>query len=500
MDNLEPVGDKLAETRIIGNYIQNNTYGIHMDFGRGYFNDMIRISNNEISYNKIGIYVNLTHGAIYENNFIENEKHAVVGPGGCWGLRDSGLFYLNVSKTMYGFLDDPVGNYWDDWDNETIPYEIFPGYYDYFPLPQPVEVPQIDDDEGPFVEIENETIIPYNETHIQIKFDFFAEDQNYLGTGNSKFTLPYFGVVTYLGPNMRRLDPPYNELEFPWNGHSGEILGLEMLTKTFEGSLTTSILNATWLQDATVTFYFTDMYGNWNKNDSIAPYVKIVLENLTIKQKGEPVTVYVLVSDWSSITKVQLRYTSDSGWIAINMTYDASMHLYYVAIPIQRETSNYRIYAEDIYGNGFLSEEHYIDVVEPKIISVTQEPLEPTNDDPVKIFANITDPSGIDSVTLSYSTDQTTWFNITMNLNLTSELYEAIIPAMPEETTVYYKIYANDTFGNLAESQLYNYTVLLSKQPRGENLVLYVAGASLSIGAIRIIVYIIKKVKKKTLA
>jgi len=254
------------------------------------------------------------------------------------------------------------------------------------------------------------------------------------------------------------------------------------------------------LQDATVTFYFTDMYGNWNKNDSIAPYVKIVLDNSMIKQKGEPVTVYVLVSDWSSITKVQLRYTSDSGWITINMTYDASMHLYYVTIPIQGEITNYRIYAEDIYGNSFLSEEHYIDVVEPKIISVTQEPLEPTNDDPVKIFANITDPSGIDSVTLSYSTDQTTWFNITMNLNLTSELYEAIIPAMPEETTVYYKIYANDTFGNLAESQLYNYTVLLSKQPRGENLVLYVAGASLSIGAIRIIVYTIKKVKKKTLA
>lgn len=359
--HLEPVGDKIAETRIIGNYIQDNTYGIHMDTD-GYFNDYFRISNNEIKNNKIGIYVNATNGHIYENNFIGNEKHAIGG-------KDPLIhFYLNISKVMYGFLDNPVGNYWDNYDNDGKPYEIFSGYYDYFPLNNSIQIPMISDNEGPYIKVENVTIVHYNATHVEIKFHVYVSDQNYVGTGNSKLTLPNFGVVNILGPNMK-------QLEFPWNGYSGGLLGPEYLTNTYNLSVTFNLgatatgeeipMPAEWLENAKLTVYCSDMYGNWNKNDTVPPHIAVVLREPTIVLEGNVIKIYALVSDWSSISKVQLSYSNGSTWYTLNMTYDTASHLYYVLIPPQASgtTVIYRLYAEDIYGNNYLSEEYEFIVV-----------------------------------------------------------------------------------------------------------------------------------------
>jgi len=493
-----PAGD----TRIIGNYIRNNTYGIYMDFGWGYTNADMRIQKNEISYNDVGLYVNLTQGIIYENNFINNTKHAVVGPGGGQGWWGSGLFYLNISQIIYGFHDPPVGNYWDDWDKQTIPYEVCSGYYDYYPLDQPVEIPIILDDEGPYIKTENYQRIWINATHFKIKFDYLVTDQSALGGSGFKDTLRYFGCYHFLGPYLRQLDPPYYELEFPWQGYpappTGELLGPETLSNTFKGSFESSIVNATWLRDAVLTLYITDMWGNWNKNDTAPPHIGIILEEPIRLLGGKPFTIYVLVSDWSLVSKVQLMCLNGSSWITVNMTYDKSTHLYYATVPSQLEGTivHYKIYAEDIYGNCFLSEERYLDLEGPIITDISHSPQKPTSGDTVKITANITDPSGVNSVILSYSTNQSTWYNVSMSYNATSGLYEAMIPTMPAGTTVYYKIYASDTYENWAESATYSYTVSAPAGFWTQSLILHLASALIFIAAVATVIIFIKRRRK----
>ena len=488
-----------GETRIIGNHIKNNTYGIYMDFGWGYFNGEFRIHKNEISYNTIGVYVNLTHATIYENNFINNVKHAEVGPGGGQGFRSPGIFYLNISQTLYGFPDPPVGNYWDDWDKQTIPYEVCPGWYDYFPLDQKVNIPVITDGEGPLITIEDYQREWVNDTHYKILINYLATDTSLLGGGASKDTLFLFGCYMFVGPYLRQLDPPYYELEFPWLGYPGppmgELLGPETTTNTFRGTIESSIINASWLKDATLNIYISDMWGNWNKNDSAPPKIFYIYSEPFWNYNDNEITIYALISDWSPISKAQLIYLNESTWITVNMNYDEKTHLYYTTIPLVTygDILYFKISAEDIYGNRFTSGEYNLDLLGPRIISITWEPKEPTNKDPVLIKVNVTDPSGISSVILSYSTGESTWYNITMTYNDTLKLYEAVIPAMPSNTTVYYAIYANDSYSNWAKSEIYSYMVKESGKP-GTNLMLYIGTTVLLLTTIvAIIVYIKKK-------
>jgi hypothetical protein len=71
---------------------------------------------------------------------------------------------------------------------------------------------------------------------------------------------------------------------------------------------------------------------------------------------------------------------------------------------------------------------------------------------PVKVTVNVTDTqSGVQNVTLSYTTDNgTTWQNQSMNFNYTTSLYEATIPGQEAGTWVRFKITAVDNVGNSA--------------------------------------------------
>jgi len=494
-----PAGD----TRVIGNYIRNNTYGIYMDFGWGYFNADMRIQKNEISYNDVGVYVNLTLGVIYENNFIGNRKHAIVGPGGGQGWWGSGLFYLNISQVMYGFHDPPIGNYWDDWDKQTTPYEVCPGWYDYYPLDEPVEIPVINDSDGPLIAIRNYQKVWVNDTHYKITFDYLVTDQSFLGGSNAKDTLRYFGCYHFVGPYLRQLDPPYQELEFPWLGYPappyGEILGPEELTNTFRGSFESSIVNATWLKGAVLNLYIADMWGNWNRNDSAPPHIAFVYRSPSTVLEGNETIVYVLVSDWSSISNVTLMYSTGSSWISVEMSYDELTRLYCGIIPSQPTGTvvRYKVFAEDIYGNSYMSEEQsYMvkDLEGPEIKNVSWEPQEPTSEDEVVVSANITDPSGVKDVILSYN-NGTAWINVTMHFNSETGLYEGQIPALPAGTVVTFRIYACDSFDNWSISEEYSYTVIAAPGKLIDvNLVISLATLVIAVVAVLLIV---KKIRRR---
>jgi len=92
----------------------------------------------------------------------------------------------------------------------------------------------------------------------------------------------------------------------------------------------------------------------------------------------------------------------------------------------------------------------------PYISNVIQIPLAPNCDDDVEVSAYISGDKAIDKALLSY-TYASMWHNASMD-GLGGR-FNATIPAQPYETLVQYRIYANDTDGNWAVSELFSYTV-----------------------------------------
>ena len=105
-----------------------------------------------------------------------------------------------------------------------------------------------------------------------------------------------------------------------------------------------------------------------------------------------------------------------------------------------------------------------IETKPPMIVSVSQMPANaPAYNETVTIQANISDPiSGVKNATLTYLVSGVQ-HDIVMTLN--SGLYEAIIPALPYDTTVEYSVHSFDNAGNSATSNSATYTVTDPYQP-----------------------------------
>ncbi len=215
--------------------------------------------------------------------------------------------------------------------------------------------------------------------------------------------------------------------------------------------------------------YAEDGIGNWavssitnyTVNDTTSPNI-ITSRNPINPTSADSVIVYADVNDTSSISQVILSYSVDGGssWTNLSMSYSGN---WTATIPSQSSGTvvQYKVYAEDVAGNWGTSEteQYAVDDTQPPTINVMREQSEPTNLDTVRIVANITDNSGIDTAVLSYSTDGgTTWINITM-IHIENDNYEEYIPQQGIDTLVFYRVYSNDTYGNWNVSVTFNYTV-----------------------------------------
>lgn len=93
----------------------------------------------------------------------------------------------------------------------------------------------------------------------------------------------------------------------------------------------------------------------------------------------------------------------------------------------------------------------------PAIIELSRTPVTPNYDQDVVVSAIITDDINVSEALLSY-THQTEWHNASMNRY--GDVFNATIPTQPFDTTVQYKVHANDTVGNWTESDTYFYTIV----------------------------------------
>jgi hypothetical protein len=120
-----------------------------------------------------------------------------------------------------------------------------------------------------------------------------------------------------------------------------------------------------------------------------------------------------------------------------------------------------------VYGNstsGDMGESNtlqfVIDTAPPNISEISQIPI-PTNvtqADEVKINATVTDAtSGVNEVTLNYTTNNNTYLTIGMT-NLGGDIFTAVIPALPSGTNVNYKIIAEDKANNTITTEQLGFT------------------------------------------
>jgi len=179
---------------------------------------------------------------------------------------------------------------------------------------------------------------------------------------------------------------------------------------------------------------------------------------------NEAVTVKANVTDeGSGVKSVILSHSNDTtNWE--NVTMKKKDELYVGEIPPSPygTTVSYKIYAYDKAGNPAITiQDSYtvIDPYPPTILNVKHSPLSPSSEETVSVSAEVVEPSdasGVELVILSYW-NGSDWTNVTMTMEDT--LYTETIPALPNGTTVQYKILARDYAENWAESGVLSYTV-----------------------------------------
>lgn len=99
-------------------------------------------------------------------------------------------------------------------------------------------------------------------------------------------------------------------------------------------------------------------------------------------------------------------------------------------------------------------------VVGPQITNITTTPAGGiTSSDAVTVSADVTDAAGIANAALKWGTTSGSLINSFAMTNTTADVYEAIIPAQADGTTVYYALEAENTTGDTNTSTEMSYTV-----------------------------------------
>ncbi len=102
------------------------------------------------------------------------------------------------------------------------------------------------------------------------------------------------------------------------------------------------------------------------------------------------------------------------------------------------------------------------------ISSVSYLPLEPTNEDFVTINCTVTDNVDVNSVTLYYRINGSSWLSISMTKE--SSIYSIALGNFSSNDFVEFYIFAVDTSLNEDTSAIYSFTVAKSKdKPTGSN-------------------------------
>ena len=159
----------------------------------------------------------------------------------------------------------------------------------------------------------------------------------------------------------------------------------------------------------------------------------------------------------------------------------------------------YYIDSDSVDRYPLMKPHRFEDNAAPVIHGVTRIPEQPNSSETVTIYANITDNIRVKTVILSYY-NGSAWTNITMIHNETTGLYVGVIPNLPQNTTVQYKIYAVDYSGNWVVSDTYSYTVAveLQEKPQYPILTALIYALAITVVAMVVALMVLKFKRRKT--
>ncbi len=226
--------------------------------------------------------------------------------------------------------------------------------------------------------------------------------------------------------------------------------------------------------DTNITYflYAEDGFGNWATSNQSwyvvldYPYPEIIEVAISPNSPTEldEVSINLTISDTSLVIQVILSYSIDKGstWTNTTMVYSTN-YTANISPQTAGTTVQFMFYIQDTIGRWTYSVVYNYTVgsndSSPPTVSTRISPSIPTSDDLVIVSANVDDPNGISQVILSYSTDSgSSWTNVSMN-DLGNGTYTGIIPNQPDDTTVLYRVYAADAFGNWEITSIESYTV-----------------------------------------
>ncbi|MHA2096666.1 MAG: hypothetical protein ACW98F_18780, partial [Candidatus Hodarchaeales archaeon] len=193
--------------------------------------------------------------------------------------------------------------------------------------------------------------------------------------------------------------------------------------------------------------------GNFSYLVDHIPNLNSQLTIPTYPHANQSVTINATVSDDYGISSVILYYNSNSTWDQMSMNLNQGVFQATIPATVNDTNVDYIISITDTFGHQINSSNYnyYSDGLAPSFISITHTPTQPNADAPILVQAIISDSSGIQNATLSYSTDAgSSWTNISMAINLGS--WEVSIPALNQSTQVNYFVTAYDQADIMGES------------------------------------------------
>ncbi len=182
-------------------------------------------------------------------------------------------------------------------------------------------------------------------------------------------------------------------------------------------------------------------WGNWSiiwnfTVDTIAPTITNINQIPTIPTDVEIIVFNCDVEDLNGITSVSLFYKIDNGsWNNITMAliagktfqaslgpfaYNTSIAYYFVALDSAIDHN------KGINNNEGLNYQFTVvssDIIGPDITAISNEPINPTDNESITIYCNVTDENGVQAVFLIYRVNKNSWNNLSMT-HMTGFTYE----------------------------------------------------------------------------
>ncbi len=205
----------------------------------------------------------------------------------------------------------------------------------------------------------------------------------------------------------------------------------------------------------------------WGGSGNSLPSIVSVNYTPSNPTSTDEVTISATITDADgTISSAKLKWGTSTGTYPNEVTMTNSSDIYSGTISSQNEgTTVYFIIeaTDNESGVNQSSEQSYtiqnISNELPLISNINYSPTNPESTDDVEVFATMTDPDGtISMAKVKWGTSTGNYSN-ELSMSNSGDTYSAEIPSQPDETTVYFIVYAEDNESGSNSSSEYSYTV-----------------------------------------